>query len=294
MSDIKAETIKRRRMFVFKLTIPSAEEESEPDAEGDVAAGAAPRRPRKLPVKKKDEPEQKSQWSTAKITALAAGSVVLGALTVGVGLAVGLAAIGLTAGAGAGGAAVYNSYHKKREARVISLATETFEEADAWVNAIKMEIHNQDVYNGTFTITPARPPPPETHLEEVEHWTRSTEWKLAGTRHGIRLSELSDHKAFLSKASMLPCRKVQIPISASPQECLTSILDMHTQKLNGVIRAFDVIEKIDDHSDVVYISLAPVFLSPTMTAARDFCLTRYWRQDEDGSIVVCLDSTNHP
>jgi hypothetical protein len=93
---------------------------------------------------------------------------------------------------------------------------------------------------------------------------------------------------------MLPCRKVQIPISASPQECLTSILDMHTQKLNGVIRAFEVIEKIDDHSDVVHISLAPVFLSPTMTAPRDFCLTRYWRQDEDGSIVVCLDSTNHP
>lgn len=30
-----------------------------------------------------------------------------------------------------------------------------------------------------------------------------------------------------------------------------------------------------------------------MLAPRDFCLLRYWKQNQDGSYVVCLDSTVH-
>ena len=30
------------------------------------------------------------------------------------------------------------------------------------------------------------------------------------------------------------------------------------------------------------------------TAPRDFCLIRYWRDNFDGSYVICLDSTTHP
>lgn len=29
-------------------------------------------------------------------------------------------------------------------------------------------------------------------------------------------------------------------------------------------------------------------------APRDFCLIRYWRDNFDGSYVICLDSTAHP
>lgn len=30
------------------------------------------------------------------------------------------------------------------------------------------------------------------------------------------------------------------------------------------------------------------------TAPRDFCLIRYWRDNFDGSYVICLDTTTHP
>jgi hypothetical protein len=29
-------------------------------------------------------------------------------------------------------------------------------------------------------------------------------------------------------------------------------------------------------------------------APRDFCLVRYWRDNFDGSYVICLDSSTHP
>ncbi len=32
---------------------------------------------------------------------------------------------------------------------------------------------------------------------------------------------------------------------------------------------------------------------PLFAAPRDFCLLRYWRDNSDGSYVICLDSTNH-
>jgi hypothetical protein len=31
-----------------------------------------------------------------------------------------------------------------------------------------------------------------------------------------------------------------------------------------------------------------------LLAPRDFCLMRYWRDNFDGSYVICLDSTSHP
>lgn len=34
---------------------------------------------------------------------------------------------------------------------------------------------------------------------------------------------------------------------------------------------------------IFYFALAP----------RDFCLLRYWRDNSDGSYVICLDSTSH-
>ena len=41
------------------------------------------------------------------------------------------------------------------------------------------------------------------------------------------------------------------------------------------------------------MTLKPLYLFPTWTAPRDFCLVRYWRYDEDGTYIICFDSTTH-
>lgn len=36
-----------------------------------------------------------------------------------------------------------------------------------------------------------------------------------------------------------------------------------------------------------------IFLNFNLLAPRDFCLLRYWRDNSDGSYVICFDSTTH-
>lgn len=39
----------------------------------------------------------------------------------------------------------------------------------------------------------------------------------------------------------------------------------------------------DEQSDIIHVTLRPLFLFPTWTAPRDLCLARYTRIDEDGT-----------
>jgi hypothetical protein len=56
---------------------------------------------------------------------------------------------------------------------------------------------------------------------------------------------------------------------------------------------FEIIENIDEHTDVIHMVLQPLFLFPSWTKSRDFVLYRYWRLDPDGSYVVCYESVEH-
>jgi hypothetical protein len=58
--------------------------------------------------------------------------------------------------------------------------------------------------------------------------------------------------------------------------------------------AFCVVESIDDHADIIHLVFRPLYLVPTWTSPRDFCLFRYWRLEQDGSYMVCYESTEHP
>ena len=59
-------------------------------------------------------------------------------------------------------------------------------------------------------------------------------------------------------------------------------------------KAFRVIETLDSHSDIIHLFFRPLYLFPSWTTPRDFCLLRYWRLDDDGSYVICFDSVVHP
>ncbi len=58
--------------------------------------------------------------------------------------------------------------------------------------------------------------------------------------------------------------------------------------------SFEIIESIDENTDVIRMIYRPMFLFPAWTNPRDFVLFRYWRLDPDGSYVVCYESMVHP
>ena len=57
--------------------------------------------------------------------------------------------------------------------------------------------------------------------------------------------------------------------------------------------SFRVVEKIDDHMDVVHLVFRPLYLFPSWTCPRDFVLVRYWRFEPDGQFVICYESVKH-
>lgn len=62
----------------------------------------------------------------------------------------------------------------------------------------------------------------------------------------------------------------------------------------GQRASFRVVERIDDHTDIIHLVFRPVYLFPSWTAPRDYCLFRYWRLEQDGSYVICYESMQHP
>lgn len=78
------------------------------------------------------------------------------------------------------------------------------------------------------------------------------------------------------------------------------MLNDASQSVRRVVKRISIIQQIDDHTDVIRIELN---LPPRPAGAgwfnhlgfqpRDFCVMRYWRLDDDGSYVVCLNSVSH-
>jgi hypothetical protein len=103
-----------------------------------------------------------------------------------------------------------------------------------------------------------------------------------------------------------PCApmKAHAVINTSPIDaflCLMSLGRVNPPDSSQVLEpvseqssAFCVIESIDDHADIIHLAFRPLYLIPTWTSPRDFCLFRYWRLEQDGSYMICYESTEHP
>ena len=63
---------------------------------------------------------------------------------------------------------------------------------------------------------------------------------------------------------------------------------------SGQRASYRIIEQKDSNSDIIHLVFRPLYLFPTWTAPRDYCLNRYWRLEDDGSYMVCYDSVIHP
>lgn len=263
--------------------------------------------------KKKKKKGGLSGWKVAGITL---GGVVLGTFTAGLGLVAGAVVVGLTAAAGGGAVVLGGRDGKVRKVRGhLMLACDSRSEAKEWVREVERQISMVETrqrengiglsqylsQNASFNfvgddaetvITESLlgdwgGPPPEIHIDAVEHWTMGAGWSVGEVLFGMRLFHL-----VTNSNTAPPCMKSEIIVNVSPFEACMAILSPSHTQMSGVIQSTSILES-KGNSDLVHLQLAPCYLWPSWTAPRDFLLMRYWRQRPDGSYLVCLDSVGH-
>jgi hypothetical protein len=282
---------------VFRIVWPIiAEGEDDDGKRGDKKKSAR---------KRSDLKEEKNASSMSKV-AIAVGGTALGALTTGMGVLGGMMLAGSAVNTNEKTTAQRNEKREKN----LTLACDSFADAEKWVGSIQAELRRiggcGDLLSSDI-LTADSAPPLEMRLEEVEDWIRSSRWTVRKITHGLRIFELIDQDATAidsikvpgggasssSRKSALPCMRVTIPMNGAPTEVFSTLMNMPPACRTGVIKSYRLVETLSQFVDVIHVTLDMVYMFPTNTAPRDLCLLRYWKQNSDGSFVICLDSTEH-
>jgi hypothetical protein len=292
VSEIRSDLFKKRKQFLFRISWPL---EEEIDDEGSVRSGGTSNSggsSKKGSVTKKRPKGEGMNPST--IAALAVGGVVVGALTAGVGLVAGMVVVGIGAAAGGGAAAITQGGKSEKE-KFLTLACDSYHDAERWTDAIETQIRElgDSLYDFPLVRCPgsgltSRNPSPKKKLEAVEQWVRWSRWRLHTVLHGIRIFE-QEAPAAASKASdPAVARKfleseyaagaaaggarpgagllrVNLAMNAPTVDVFTTLMNMPPACLSGIIRDCHVIESMDNETDIIYMELEPVYISPTLT-----------------------------
>jgi len=248
-------------------------------------------------AEKKKKKKKLSKKSTAGIAALAVSGVVVGAATAGIGLAAGLVVVGISAAAG-GGAAAYRASQPSdgtpKVPNTLHLGSDSIEEAQAWKEALEKQIKLCDElgFDGTggFTGAVSGGPTPQTVLVGLELWKNIDYWVSSEIIQGLRIFDPHPDQAHMLD---LPVKRAELVVQSSPFETFMCIMSSPNTTLCGIIESMRVVHTFDDHSDIIHLCLCTQFISPTWTAPRDFCLSRFWKLDDDGNYTVFWDSVNH-
>lgn len=98
-----------------------------------------------------------------------------------------------------------------------------------------------------------------------------------------------------SHAIEIPSFRVSQVVNGSPTEVFRLLMNpKRYQRWDPSIASMKVIQEMDDHADIVYITQRPTYLWPLWQKPRDLVLMRYWRREEDGSYFVMYQSIEHP
>jgi hypothetical protein len=91
-----------------------------------------------------------------------------------------------------------------------------------------------------------------------------------------------------------PCMRINHPINSSISDAFSNIMKLEKTNLrSGIIKSIRLVQQIDNFTDIIHLKLEPVYLEPSWTLPRDCCLIRHWRDNVDGSYVICYDSIEH-
>lgn len=313
VSDIRLESTRKQKQFIFSVTWSVENEVDDRDeAINPTDINQTPSEhtlekeklsPRRLLGRRKNKEEQKrsgKSFNGSKVAAFTLGGVVAGAFTAGAGLIAGMLVMGAVGTA-------MNQTNNDRERQML-LSCETFHDAELWVQAIETQLKIAEnsgnplplgEKNNSYTL------PSELHVEKVQDWITSSRWRVWSIQDGLRLFEQSNYEDFSKNNSLAsnfqngfddgpPTLRVNVNVTGCAVDVFLAIVNLPPACRTGSIKGIRVIESINNYTDVVHIVLDPVFLYPSWTAPRDFCLMRYWKHnDSDGSYIVCLNSTIH-
>lgn len=96
-------------------------------------------------------------------------------------------------------------------------------------------------------------------------------------------------------AEEIPSFRVSQVVHGSPTEVFRLLMnDKRFQRWDPSIATMRVVQAMDDHADILYVTQRPTYLWPLWQKARDMVLLRYWRREEDGSFFVMYQSVDHP
>jgi len=311
VSKITTDVGKKRTQYVFKVSLRIVDDEIEDKDEKDAAA--TENNVKDTTKAKGSKKKLASDGAATKTATAAVGGTLFGALTAGVGLLSGMVLIGMGSGSN-GNNALINGEVKERS---LVLGCDTYQEALSWVDAIEFQV--QELAEATLGQCPSSNtkfmfqskkslPHPEVRIDDVEDWITNTRWKVVDTFEGLRILEpwkyndieLPHNEMFFHSNSSknidvvnTPCMRVNLNVNASSWDAFSAIMNFSNPLKSGIVHSIRVVENIDNGTDVIHMRLNPVYLQPTWTAPRDFCLLRYWRNNNDGSFLICLDSISH-
>ncbi|OQR93479.1 hypothetical protein ACHHYP_02510 [Achlya hypogyna] len=92
----------------------------------------------------------------------------------------------------------------------------------------------------------------------------------------------------------VPSFKATRVIPGTPTEVFNLLMDTDSRCMwDASVQSVRVLQTIDSHSDILHVVYKPVWIWPMWLPGCDACLLRYWRETEDGSYVICMQSAVH-
>ncbi|OQR91490.1 hypothetical protein THRCLA_08973 [Thraustotheca clavata] len=92
----------------------------------------------------------------------------------------------------------------------------------------------------------------------------------------------------------VPSFKATRVIPGTPTEVFNLLMDTEARCMwDASVQSVRVLQTIDSHSDILHVVYKPVWIWPMWLPGCDVCLLRYWRETEDGSYVICVQSAVH-
>lgn len=296
----------KKKQYGFEISGPAVDESPESQTKNGKGNGG----------KKSD--------SNSKSAVITAGGVVSGSLTSGLGLFGSMLMHGSSNTHSSS-----NSTNPDAEDKIQQLYFDTMNDAQQWADAIKVKIEQSDdnvdsihvVQNHSLRNNSAAQ---MARLLEVQDWIQTSKWKHATMQDGYRIYErATDDDGLISspfqksnaKSSSQTCFKVNIGLNGTVADAHSMFMSFPPSCCTGIIKSMDVIANADQNPQLVHICLHPIYLHPSWTGAltaifpmklnlcsmslgylapRDFCVLRYWKENKDGSHIICLDSTTFP
>lgn len=168
-----------------------------------------------------------------KVAAVAAGGVLIGALTAGIGLIPYLTVVAVTAAAGGAGVVYTMKFQHKRPAdsRLI-LAAETLEEAEVWKAAIEAQIELLERLSKP-TLPPSADPKVISEILSAGAFyslgatnVQTRDWRSFQICEGIRLLQLEGR-------GEARCKRAQVTVNSTPLQAFLALMDVSTNARPG-------------------------------------------------------------